>query len=192
MEWKYIIAVILLALVLVIALPSALYAFNNIYKNNIFFKPSWDSLSAPEKSQLTAQFDNFVNGINTCISNQKQGCVCNALVSFPDAVSIKLSYLSNEKISLMYGSTEVKNITMQSGAFLHGISFSSATQIIEGKIPSGAQSAITFSKGEEYFNGNKILSSGFYKRFPSWIGIITAEKVSEAKQTSIISALKPC
>lgn len=187
MIWK-IIGLILIGLLLVLLVPAAVQKFNEIY-SNAFFTADWEALSPAEKSQMQLQFDNFANNVNSCRSLQKQGCLCkDSMIQFPDGVSIKITHGKDEIISMFYGKFNVKNSTINN-SFINGFSFSDS-KIIESKIK--LENIIEFKKGEKYFNGDKIISSGLYKISEARLGIITTDKVSENKQLAAISNLKSC
>jgi hypothetical protein len=180
---------ILLALVLVILLPSTLNAFNNLYQN-AFFKANWESLTASEKGMIETQYDNLVKNLNTCRNIAKKDCLCSNIISnFPDGTSIKITHGNDESVSLFYGKREIKNSTMQT-TFISGMSFLSKENIVESK--QNYVDSITFKEGIQYLNGKKIISSGVYKIYPSRLGIVTTDKNSETKQLPIISALLVC
>jgi hypothetical protein len=187
MIWK-IIGLILIGLLLLLLVPAAVQKFTEIY-SSVFFRADWESLSGAEKSQMQLQFDNFANNVNSCRIINKQSCLCKDLIiQFPDGVIIKIIHGKDEIISLFYGKYNVKNFTINN-SFINGFSFSDS-KILESKIV--LENKIEFKKSEKFFNGDKIISSGFYKISEARLGIITTDKISEDKQLPTVSRLQSC
>lgn len=193
------IALVLGAIVIIFFAMGGMSFFRS-FSLNPFVKADYNSIDAAAKLQEERNFELLSNNLKACRSVQKQSCMCNdVFFNFPntfiDDISIKITHQRQaDVVSMVYkGNQEIKNFTLD--AFVSRIAVINDNVIEENP---NYEDIITFSKGEVYFNGAKVLSGGIYKKGISRLGVIAYKSAflksypSEEQQTLAASKIAKC